>query len=191
VSVSQNDSKTIRHVARVVARFSRSAQCRLGHLLVLRWEEIVKLIEMTPEGTIASPIGQVPDIAREVMKSSAAMYHIAGYQPPWIGYLALDGASYVGACAFKTPPVDGRVEIAYFTFPGNEGRGVATSMARALIILAKRASPMIRIYAQTLPQYSASTRVLQKLGFEQTAEVDHPEDGKVWEWELIEKAQPR
>jgi RimJ/RimL family protein N-acetyltransferase len=86
--------------------------------------------------------------------------------------------------------MDGRVEIAYFTFPGNEGRGIATAMAKALLGLAKRASPMIRIYAQTLPQHSASTRVLEKLGFQQTVEVDHPEDGKVWEWELMDKAQP-
>lgn len=50
---------------------------------------------------------------------------------------------------------------------------------------------MIRIYVQVLPQQSASTRVLQELGFEQTVEVDHPEDGKVWGWELIEKARPR
>ncbi len=147
----------------------------------------MELIAITPEGTTASPIGQIPDFARDVMKSAAEMYDTAGYQPPWTGYLAVDGAGCVGACAFKTPPVGGRVEIAYFTFPGNEGRGMATAMAKALLGLAKRASPLIRIYAQTLPQAGASTRVLEKLGFEQTAEVDHPEDGKVWEWELMDK----
>jgi hypothetical protein len=26
------------------------------------------------------------------------------------------------------------------------------------------------------------TRILQKLGFELWGEVDHPEDGLVWEW---------
>jgi RimJ/RimL family protein N-acetyltransferase len=149
--------------------------------------EIVELIAITPEGTTASPIAQIPDIARDVMKSAAELYHAAGYQPPWTGYLAVAGANCVGACAFKSPPVDGRVEIAYFTFPGNEGRGMATAMAKALLGLAKRASPLIRIYAQTLPQAGASTRVLEKLGFEQTAEVDHPADGKVWEWELMDK----
>jgi hypothetical protein len=144
----------------------------------------MELIAITPAGTTVTPIEQIPNIAREVMKSSAAMYRTTGCQPPWIGYLAVDGAGCVGTCAFKSPPLEGRVEIAYFTFPGNEGRGVATAMVKALIELAKRASSSIRIFAQTLPQPNASTRVLEKLGFERTAEIDHPEDGKVWEWEL-------
>src|SRR5436190_11157789 len=37
----------------------------------------------------------------------------------------------VGLCSFKTEPNDlGEVEIAYYTFPHREGRGIATAMAR-------------------------------------------------------------
>jgi hypothetical protein len=36
---------------------------------------------------------------------------------------AIENGQLVGTCAFKTPPKNQQVEIAYFTFPGNEGRG--------------------------------------------------------------------
>ena len=59
-------------------------------------------------------------------------------------------------------------------------------MGRELLRLAREADSEVTIFAQTLPDESASTRVLQKLGFEQTKTVEHPEDGKVWEWEARE-----
>ena len=100
-------------------------------------------IEITENGAPAREIGGLPEVATDVMKSTAEMYKKTGYQPPWVGYLAFDGTDCVGTCAFKTPPVNGRVEIAYFTFPGNEGRGVATSMARKLIEVAILECPTI------------------------------------------------
>jgi len=39
------------------------------------------------------------------------------------------------------------------------------------------------IRAHTLPEPNASTRVLQKCGFEQVGEVTDAEDGLVWRWE--------
>jgi RimJ/RimL family protein N-acetyltransferase len=143
----------------------------------------MELIGITQDGFPARPIGALPDIANGVMQAASEMYKATGYRPPWIGYLAIDNDECVGTCAFKTPPADGRVEIAYFTFPDHEGRGVATDMARQLVEKALAESQAVRICAQTLPQHTASTRVLQKLGFRQIGEFDHPEDGKVWEWE--------
>jgi hypothetical protein len=78
----------------------------------------MELIEITRDGRSASPIAELPEVATEVMTGTAEMYKIGGYQPPWIGYLAVSNGKCVGACAFKTPPMGGRVEIAYFTFPG-------------------------------------------------------------------------
>jgi RimJ/RimL family protein N-acetyltransferase len=145
----------------------------------------MELIEITENGSPARPIGGLPDMASDVLRGTAEMYKTSGYQPPWIGYLAIHDSKCVGTCAFKTPPLEGRVEIAYFTFPENEGRGIATSMARSLVEKAISESPGIRICAQTMPERNASTRVLEKLGFQQVTEIDHPEDGKVWEWELL------
>ena len=144
----------------------------------------MELIEITQIGSPACPIARLPDVAIELMSDTAEMYKTSGYQPPWVGYLAIDNGTCVGTCAFKTPPIEGRVEIAYFTFPENEGRGMATSMARCLIDKARSESPSMLICAQTLPGRNASTRVLEKFGFQHVAEIDHPEDGKVWEWEL-------
>jgi RimJ/RimL family protein N-acetyltransferase len=113
------------------------------------------------------------------MKSTAELYANVGYVPPWIGYLAIEGNKCVGTCAFKYPPHENRVEIAYFTFPGHEGRSIATRMAKALIEIAYEAASKLTITAQTLPEESASTTVLKKLGFQLVAELDHPEDGKI------------
>jgi [ribosomal protein S5]-alanine N-acetyltransferase len=148
----------------------------------------MELIDITQDGVPARPVDALPDIVADVMAATSEMYKATGYRPPWIGYLALDNGECVGTCAFKTPPAGGRVEIAYFTFPGHEGRGVATAMARHLLEKALTEPQPLRICAQTLPEHNASTRVLEKLGFQQIAEFDHPEDGRVWEWEW--KAQP-
>jgi RimJ/RimL family protein N-acetyltransferase len=147
----------------------------------------MELIEITKDGMPACPISELPEVAADVMAGTAEMYKTTSYHPPWIGYLAILNGKCVGSCAFKTPPIEGRVEIAYFTFPENEGRGIATSMAKRLVEKAMSGSQGIRICAQTLPERNASTRVLEKLGFQKVAEVNHPEDGRVWEWEL--KAQ--
>ena len=149
----------------------------------------MELIEIMMDGAPAREINRLPELAKDVMKSTAEMYKIEGYLPPWIGYLAIDGDDCIGTCAFKTPPVNGRVEIAYFTFPGKEGRGIASQMAKCLINLARHEVPGICIYAQTLPEQNASTHILEKLRFRKIATLAHPEDGIVWEWELTTKAQ--
>jgi RimJ/RimL family protein N-acetyltransferase len=76
------------------------------------------------------------------------------------------------------------VEIAYFTFQGYEGRGYATRMARALIDRAWETEADVIIAAQTLPNESASTTILRRLGFALVGSINHPEDGEVWEWQL-------
>ena len=91
------------------------------------------------------------------------------------------------ACAFTAAPVAGRVEIAYFTFPSFEGRGVATEMATQLISIARMTQPAIEVFAQTLPERNASNSILKKLGFELFGQANHPEEGPVWEWRLAPK----
>ena len=90
----------------------------------------------------------------------------------------------MGACGFKSSPVAGRVEIAYGTFPGHEGRGFATTMARELVQISRQEDTSLTVTAQTLPEENASTSILKKLGFTLVGPVEHPEDGTVWEWEL-------
>ena len=104
---------------------------------------------------------------------------------PWGGYFAVDEDTHevVGSCAFKTPPTaEGSVEIAYFTYPPFEGRGYATEMARQLVEMATQAGTVGSIVAHTLPEPSASTRVLEKAGLALVGEVIDPDDGLVWRW---------
>jgi ribosomal-protein-alanine N-acetyltransferase len=134
--------------------------------------------------------GSCPDrpalhaMAAEICGHMARSYRRTGYQEPWIGYLTFADGINVGTCAFKGPPEQGRVEIAYFTFPGFEGKGHAGQAARVLVALAEAADNSPVVTAQTLPKESASTRILARLGFTNTGTVQHEQDGPVWEWVL-------
>jgi ribosomal-protein-alanine N-acetyltransferase len=105
----------------------------------------------------------------------------------WGGYVAVDETSdlVVGSCAFKGPPTaDGTVEIAYYTFGPYEGQGYAKGMVRALISIAQ-SSPLVRCaIAHTLPETNPSTSVLRSVGMRFVDEVQDPDDGPVWRWEL-------
>jgi [ribosomal protein S5]-alanine N-acetyltransferase len=92
----------------------------------------VKLIAINENGIPAEPLGPLPQLARDVCDSFKQFYNSQGFTPPWTGYLAEQDGVIVGSCGFKGAPVNNRVEIAYFTFPEFEGRGLATQMARHL-----------------------------------------------------------
>ncbi len=148
----------------------------------------VSLVVIDRDGSPRDFPGVLSEVAHEVCRATVSLYESVGFKEPWIGYLVLEASVPVGTCGFKSVPVDGRVEIAYFTFPEFEGKGVATGMAAALVAIAQQREPLVVVAAQTLPERNASTRVLEKLGFRLTSTADHPEDGKVWEWQLAPAA---
>ncbi|MFN8789897.1 MAG: GNAT family N-acetyltransferase [Bdellovibrionales bacterium] len=143
----------------------------------------MKLIRIPRTGPIEQNL-EASDVVVEVVESTRNLYERSGYLEPWIGYLAFEGAHYVGTCAFKSRPHKGRVEIAYFTFPEFQGRGYGTQMAKALVEIAHGENPKIVVIAQTTPEESPSNSVLKKIGFKFVEVVDHPEDGEIWEWHL-------
>ncbi|MFS8086008.1 MAG: GNAT family N-acetyltransferase [Acidobacteriota bacterium] len=147
------------------------------------------LIAITENGEIETPLPSAPPLAAQVIEATTRLYRAVGYEPPWIGYLASESGTCVGTCGFKSPPRSNRVEIAYFTFPGHESGGVATRMASELIRFAREKMPGVRVAAQTLPEENASTSVLKKLGFRLVETIEHPEDGLVWEWQLMDSAE--
>jgi len=128
--------------------------------------------------------------ASGVIRQTVDLYSRAAFEPPWIGYLAFLDRMVVGTCAFTSPPRNGIVEIAYFTFPGFENRGLATAMAAELVAIACRRDPAVVITAHTLPARNASHRVLEKTGFHLADTLDHPEDGLVNRWRLATPADP-
>ena len=142
-----------------------------------------ELVPIPEDGACPQRDGLHP-IAAEICGHMARSYRRTGYREPWIGYLTFAGGVNVGTCAFKGPPEHGRVEIAYFTFPGFEGKGHAGQAGSALVALAGTAEGAPVVTAQTLPEENASTRILARLGFVNTGVVQHEQDGPVWEWVL-------
>lgn len=142
------------------------------------------LLPIAREGSVPLPPAALTEIAREALGATRELYSAAGFTLPWISYLAVDGGEVVGICGFTSPPVAGAVEIAYFTFPGFEGRGVATAMATGLYTMAAAADTGVAVTAHTLPTRNASHRVLEKANFVQARHIDHPVDGRILVWVL-------
>ncbi len=138
-------------------------------------------------------IGGNTAILIDVVAQTTRLMTAVGGDPKWFCYLAVDNTTkkIVGTCAFKGPPKERSVEIAYFTFPEFEGQGYATAMASLLIMAAQSSPEVERIIAHTLPEKSASTSILQKVGMKFAGEVMDPEDGHVWRWSLESEHQFR
>jgi RimJ/RimL family protein N-acetyltransferase len=124
----------------------------------------------------------------EVSESFLERLHASTASDPWTDGLGIVDASdgvLIGLCSFSGPPdADGAVEISYGIAPAYRGRGFATQAAQMLITRARASGRVRTVRAHTLPEYNASTRVLEKCGFTLQEEVMHPEDGLIWRWEL-------
>jgi RimJ/RimL family protein N-acetyltransferase len=134
-------------------------------------------------GRLASSFGEDPEAAVEILVQTVNLLVRAPRADPWGTYLAYDGESAVGLCAFKAAPDDrGAVEIAYMTFPLHERKGYARAMAGALASMALEAGSAL-VVAHTLPEENPSNRALRSNGFRFAGETVDPEDGLVWRWE--------
>jgi ribosomal-protein-alanine N-acetyltransferase len=127
---------------------------------------------------------EYPD-CRETLEMSVMFYSRVGYVVPWIGYYASLEGDWVGSGGFKGRPVDGRVEIAYGTFPSFQNKGIGGMICRELVSLARKTDPTVKIMARTLIGESYSTKILKKNGFIFRGVVFDVDDGDVWEWEFI------
>ena len=89
----------------------------------------------------------------------------------------------IGMCSFTgSPDSNGVVEIAYGIAPDYQGKGYATEAANAVVQFAIDSGQVAIIRAHTLPEISASTRVLEKCGFHRAGEAID-EGMTVWRWE--------
>ena len=131
----------------------------------------MELIAITENGELAKSVSPAPEVVAEMMGATMQLYRAVGYEPPWIGYLAVEDDICVGFCGFKSPPHNNRVEIAYFTFPEYESRGIATRMAAELISLALDKMPAVTVAAQTLPEENASLNALITSGLSAMLEI--------------------
>jgi RimJ/RimL family protein N-acetyltransferase len=99
------------------------------------------------------------------LSMTISFFELIGYTPPWIGYFVQLDGSLVGSGAFKGKPKEGRVEIAYGTFPAYQHQGIGTNICQLLVQLALQSDPTVMVTARTLPEQSYSTRILRKNGF--------------------------
>ena len=91
----------------------------------------------------------------------------------------------IGSGGYKgKPSAEGIVELGYEIAADYRCRGLATEMTRALIDNAFKDRRVRTIVAHTLGQDNPSTKVLQKCGFEKIEEINDPDDGLIWKWQL-------
>ena len=154
----------------------------------------LKLVLKTPEEVRASI--EIMDAADKAQLSQdwLARLDASTVPDPWVHGFSMVQAltgNTVGQCGFKGPPdTDGVVEIAYAVASDQERQGYATEAARALVAYAFSIAQVNRVRAHTLPASNASQRVLAKCGFQYVGEINDPEDGLVWRFDITTPGLP-
>ena len=142
----------------------------------------------SPEEARAAIDALPPEHRLQVSPDWLARLASATSPDPWIHGFKLihrPSGAVVGSAGFKAPPShDGVVELAYVVDEEHQGKGYATEAAAALTTFAFSFEQVRVVRAHTLPESNPSTRVLTKCGFQLIGEVQDPEDGPVWRWEI-------
>lgn len=105
----------------------------------------------------------------------------------WLTYFPIlkQDNKLIGSCGYKgKPDANGSVEIGYEIAKEFRNKGFASEMAEGLITNAFADGRIKNITAHTLREENASTKILTKYGFIKVAEINDPEDGPIWKWEL-------
>lgn len=137
---------------------------------------VINMNEDKAQELCASPACQ------QLIDAMNEYYLQIGFNLPWVGYFVIKNNQVVGTGGFTGQPQEGRVEIAYWTFEEFEGQGIASYTCKELVAIARKTDPMLTITAKTKPEYNASTKILQKNGFEQAGIVQDHEIGDAWFW---------
>jgi RimJ/RimL family protein N-acetyltransferase len=104
----------------------------------------------------------------------------------WLTYLPVlrKTKTIIGCCGFKGAPKKGVVEIGYEVAVDFRGWGLGTEIALGLVNKAFESPEVKIVQAHTLPVANASTVILEKCGLVKVEDVDDPEDGRLWRWEV-------
>jgi len=106
----------------------------------------------------------------------------------WGSYLFIHpgNQALIGMGGFKgIPKAEGMVELGYGVANAYRGQGYATEATQGLINFAWQHNAVQKVWAHTLAEENASVHVLKKCGFTMIVEVDDPEDGKLWRWQIL------
>ncbi|MFZ6756727.1 GNAT family N-acetyltransferase [Undibacterium sp. Ji50W] len=102
--------------------------------------------------------------------------------------VSIEDRLIVGSCGFKSPPQNGRVEIGYGISPECRRQGAASAAVRSLLQLAF-AGGATSILATVSPNNLASTRVVQKLGFESNGNAVDDQQELLTHWLAIKLSE--
>lgn len=121
---------------------------------------------------------------QQLLKIYDEYYPKIGFNFPWVAYLIIKENKVVGSCSFTGKPINGKVEIAYWTFKEFEGKGTASFACKELVSIAKKENSNIILTAKTMPENNASTKILENNGFTFSKIVQDKEIGDAWFWTL-------
>jgi ribosomal-protein-alanine N-acetyltransferase len=148
----------------------------------------IELVPYTRDGLLAMVASMAPADRAQVSDEWLARVQAATVADPWVfGFQVVLRATgrVIGTVGFKTPPANGQVEIAYGIDEDHRNQGYATEAAAAVTRFVLATGQVTTVFAHTLPEPNASTRVLTKCSFRKTGDVIDPEDGPVWRWEYV------
>jgi RimJ/RimL family protein N-acetyltransferase len=123
----------------------------LGHAVVPGWVTFTEALQRTRDALAA--------IGGDARWGSRLF--VAGEPPELVGW-----------GGFKGPPEDGVVELGYEIAEARRGRGLASAATDAMIAEALADQGVTSVIAHTLPERSASNRVLEKAGLRFDGEAE-------------------
>ncbi len=128
----------------------------------------------------------VPDVDRPAFDFFAGLVEQGRLPARWGSLLVQkrDTGEIIGSAGFTGPPSEGTVEIGYSMAPAFRKQGFAREAAARLVEQAFIDTRVNCVLAHTLAIENASVAILRRLGFVFIGDIDHPEDGALWRWEL-------
>jgi RimJ/RimL family protein N-acetyltransferase len=127
------------------------------------------------------------EFGNSALNYALAQINAGDSQVGWWTYLPIHKADnkLIGSCGFRgQPDENGAVEIGYEIKADYRNKGLATELSQALIQHAFQNPEVNKVQAHTLGEVNPSTRVLSKCGFIKTEEIQDPDNGTLWKWEL-------
>ncbi len=142
---------------------------------------MLMIYEISQDGKVNVPVDSQNPKIQEALKAAQEHYGRVGFKRPWVCFLAFEKGECVGSCGFKSPPKDGKVQIAYVPFPG-QSQEVAADMVRKLHEITNFHDKNLTVTVRTPLEEKASSSLLKRLGFVNEGTVDDPQAGKMLEW---------
>lgn len=102
---------------------------------------------------------------------NGCLSHLEQWEWYAIWMIELKDGTHIGELCFKGLSADGVSEIGYGILPQYQGKGYATEAVTAVLAWAFKHPEVTAIEAETVPDNSASIRVLTKCGFIPTGTI--------------------